>query len=653
MRRYPHPRPTRRLAVAATVAATLGLGAPVAVAPSFAAAADSVPATFTITDISLPGTSYSIGYGINEAGVSVIHADDASSTSGYRVTAAGHSRLAASGRPWAINQSGAVAGEGSGGQGSVWAAGQSTATTFGPGAIRDVADNGSAAGLQYRDGTTVPVRVAADATVTALPLPQGAERAHAWALNESGIVVGDVEDFGEPGTQEVCITEQRRNRNGVYEDVERCWYPQVGNYHDAIVWDAAGNANRISVDGASSYGVDVNERGDVLVLIDSNRALIRNADGSRTQLPSLGGFVEARRMNDNRQVVGRADRSDHSQTAFLYDAPTNQMIDLQSRIPADSGWRLATANDINNAGQIVGYGVYEGRLAAFKLTPIVSSGDSDGDGIFDNVDVEPNRASTAFSDERASVGLKPTSGSITANASNLAVTVTDAEAPDGVRAVIGSGTGSVTFSVCGFTVRLAAGSDTVLTCGSVRVAVAKGTAEVLLGGEVSTVTFGAGADGTVKENPDGSYAVVNHGTVGITVTVDGTTSTVTPSSTLASVRTWKFQGFSAPVNNLPTLNLVKAGQTVPLRWRLLTSAGAPVTTLSTAKLAVTNAPCNNSGGSDPVEEVTTAKTGLLNLGDGYYQMNWATPKSFAGTCKRLHLDIGDGVTHDALFSLTR
>ena len=42
---------------------------------------------------------------------------------------------------------------------------------------------------------------------------------------------------------------------------------------------------------------------------------------------------------------------------------------------------------------------------------------------------------------------------------------------------------------------------------------------------------------------------------------------------------------------------------------------------------------------------------LKNLGNGNYQLDWKTPTSYANSCKTLKLDIGDGVTHNALFKL--
>lgn len=46
-------------------------------------------------------------------------------------------------------------------------------------------------------------------------------------------------------------------------------------------------------------------------------------------------------------------------------------------------------------------------------------------------------------------------------------------------------------------------------------------------------------------------------------------------------------------------------------------------------------------------------SGLQNLGNGYYQFNWATPKSYANSCKTLHLALGDGADHTAQFKFTK
>jgi probable HAF family extracellular repeat protein len=63
--------------------------------------------------------------------------------------------------------------------------------------------------------------------------------------------------------------------------------------------------------------------------------------------------------------------TNYMQHAFLYE--TGGLLDLNASIPADSGWELEWAFDINNDGQIVGYGLVNDKFRAFVLTPAVSS----------------------------------------------------------------------------------------------------------------------------------------------------------------------------------------------------------------------------------------------------------------------------------------
>src|SRR5205807_369068 len=50
----------------------------------------------------------------------------------------------------------------------------------------------------------------------------------------------------------------------------------------------------------------------------------------------------------------------------------NAMTDLNDIIPSNSGWTLLDALAINDAGQIVGYGIHDGIRTGFLLTPAQS-----------------------------------------------------------------------------------------------------------------------------------------------------------------------------------------------------------------------------------------------------------------------------------------
>jgi hypothetical protein len=105
--------------------------------------------------------------------------------------------------------------------------------------------------------------------------------------------------------------------------------------------------------------------------------------------------------------------------------------------------------------------------------------------------------------------------------------------------------------------------------------------------------------------------------------------------TSSSGSLYAFEGFGSPVVD-DLLNSVKAGQTVPLRWRLLDPTGAPVTDLATASVAVRTISCGTLP-VDPVEELASGQSGLQNLGDGYYQFNWKTAKTPG--CREVTLDL--------------
>jgi probable HAF family extracellular repeat protein len=68
-------------------------------------------------------------------------------------------------------------------------------------------------------------------------------------------------------------------------------------------------------------------------------------------------------------IVGNADLAgDTVNHAFIYT--NGKMTDLNTLIPANSGWELDTASAINDNGWIVGQGSINGQYHGFLLTPI-------------------------------------------------------------------------------------------------------------------------------------------------------------------------------------------------------------------------------------------------------------------------------------------
>jgi len=80
-------------------------------------------------------------------------------------------------------------------------------------------------------------------------------------------------------------------------------------------------------------------------------------------------------INDLGQAVGRAYGGAAGERAFLWlDGPayglSAGMHDLNDSIDPHSGWVLRSAVEINNAGQIVGWGHFDGAQRAFLMKPI-------------------------------------------------------------------------------------------------------------------------------------------------------------------------------------------------------------------------------------------------------------------------------------------
>ncbi len=92
--------------------------------------------------------------------------------------------------------------------------------------------------------------------------------------------------------------------------------------------------------------------------------------GTMTDLHPAFGFTHSRavEINASGSIVGHV--------ASAYTSPVRAVLwqrgvamDLNDLIPADSGWLLRSAEGINDRGQIVGFGTFEGQTRAFLLTP--------------------------------------------------------------------------------------------------------------------------------------------------------------------------------------------------------------------------------------------------------------------------------------------
>jgi sugar lactone lactonase YvrE len=117
--------------------------------------------------------------------------------------------------------------------------------------------------------------------------------------------------------------------------------------------------------------------------------------------------------------------------------------------------------------------------------------------------------------------------------------------------------------------------------------------------------------------------------------------------------TYGFEGFLSPIENPPTVNKAKAGQTIPVIWRLTDRNGLPVSDpASFNSIKSIRVSCGSFVGepTSVVDEPATGSSGLQYLGDGWWQYNWKTSKAYSGQCRTLKLTFNDYTVYSANFS---
>ena len=125
------------------------------------------------------------------------------------------------------------------------------------------------------------------------------------------------------------------------------------------------------------------------------------------------------------------------------------------------------------------------------------------------------------------------------------------------------------------------------------------------------------------------------------------TPTNTPTSTATHIL-HSFSGFFAPVDNQPTLNVVKAGSGVPIKFSLngyqglkIFANGYPASAAVTCGSAVEGA----------IEQTVTAGASSLSYDAAadQYVYTWKTDKAWVDTCRILIIKLDDGTYHRANF----
>jgi len=173
----------------------------------------------------------------------------------------------------------------------------------------------------------------------------------------------------------------------------------------AFIWSSTSGMQELSPlpFGSQSLAFGINNNGQVvgqllccsLGAFSSHAFLWSSATGMQDlgTLPGANSSV-ANAINNIGQVVGVSDRR-----AFLWS--NGVMVDLSALpVVVAAGWTsLGNASAINNAGQIVGWGVHNGLTRAFLLTPVnhvIKLSRPDGSSINDTIldEIEPGKTTT-------------------------------------------------------------------------------------------------------------------------------------------------------------------------------------------------------------------------------------------------------------------
>jgi hypothetical protein len=117
--------------------------------------------------------------------------------------------------------------------------------------------------------------------------------------------------------------------------------------------------------------------------------------------------------------------------------------------------------------------------------------------------------------------------------------------------------------------------------------------------------------------------------------------------------TYALQGFFAPVDNPPALNLLKAGSAVPVKFSLGGDFGLNVLAAGFPQSQAVS--CTASSSIEAIEETVTAGSSSLSydLPTGQYTYVWKTEKAWTGNCRRLTLKLSDGQFKEADFKFSK
>ncbi len=137
----------------------------------------------------------------------------------------------------------------------------------------------------------------------------------------------------------------------------------------AVRWGSDGVIHLLPTDHESvfSSALAINNQGQI-VGFDNSEAVLWT-QGREIELGDFGDEPNAALdVNDKGEVVGSSSEAEGRMRAFLWK--NGQLLNLNKFIPANSGWVLLSAFRINNSGEILAHGFYQGKSRLCLLIPV-------------------------------------------------------------------------------------------------------------------------------------------------------------------------------------------------------------------------------------------------------------------------------------------
>lgn len=219
----------------------------------------------------------------------------------------------------------------------------------------------------------------------------------AWALNDVGQVTGL--SYVAPFEGRAFLLEKGKMIDLGVSDTEYTIAWDINNQgqivgnsgepslHGGFLWDNGTITDLGALGGPASAAFGINNYTEIVGLVSLRFEELRYSaflwqNGVMVDLGTPAGFrySQAAAINNSGQIVGEEDGSGDVDYPFLYDNECG-LRSFYDLLPSDTPWRFLQPNAVNDFGQIVGYGLVDGLLRGFLMTPIF--GDFNGNGATD------------------------------------------------------------------------------------------------------------------------------------------------------------------------------------------------------------------------------------------------------------------------------